>query len=144
MAKKFISTYAIIDKSPIDVYKFITDLAYYPYWADVSSITKVSGSGEVGTIYSVTRSKLIGTSTVQIEITQKEMPLFFAFADKSKPFFSEFGFKLSEDQDRTKIVVYHQVDAGLLSGFFSSNPITGSSSEKVFKALLEKLQFALI
>lgn len=143
MAKRIISASAIIDKSSIDVYKFVTDLAYYPYWNDVISIVKVSGSGEVGTIYNVTKPKIIGKSTVPIEIARKEMPLCFAFLDKSKAFASELGFKLSEEQGKTKVQVYHRVEAGLLSGFFGSNPITGSSSEEVFAEFLEKLKSAL-
>lgn len=143
MSKRRIAATVALDKPILRVYTFICDIAYYPFWTDISSVEKVSGTGEVGSIYTLTKRTMFGKESTPVEICQKVAPYHFAFQDKSKSFISEFGFQLKDLGEQTEITVYHEAQVRFFSGFLESNLVTGANTEVSLKKLLGSLQAAL-
>lgn len=143
MAKRIVSAKIIINKPALDVFKFICDIEYYPLWSDLAAVKKLTGTGEVGTIYELTKGTLLGKESAPVEISQKLTPLHFAFQDKSKDFVSEFGFRLRDMGEATEVTAYHEAQIMFFSGFFASNVLTGANTEVSLKAVLKKLKAAI-
>lgn len=142
MSKRVVSASIVLDKSPNQVFHFVTDVAYYPFWSDIRLVEKVSGTGEVGTVYRFSSKTLFGKESALVEVSAKEAPLHFAFQDKTKSFISEFGYRIEALDNQTKLTVYHQAQVRFFSGFLSSNPITGVNTELSLQQLLTKLKAA--
>lgn len=143
MAKRTVSAKLVIQKPILDVFKFISDIEYYPYWSDLSSIEKISGTGEVGTEYFLKKKTVFGMESATVQISQKVTPFHFAFQDKTKEFISEFGFRLRDMGEQTEVTVYHEANILFFSGFFASNVLTGANTEVSLRGILTKLKVAI-
>lgn len=132
----------VLNKSALQAYGFITDMDYYPYWSDVSHIEKVSGTGEVGTIYKIIKKTFLGKEEALLEVVQKIAPNHFALQDKTKSFVSIFGFRIEEMGDQCRLTVYHEAQLNFFSGFLSANPVTGVNSKLSLEQLLMKIKAA--
>lgn len=143
MSKRSVSAKIIINKPSLAVFTFVTDIQYYPMWSDLSSVEKVSGTGEVGTVYTLTKRTVFGSESAPVEISQKITPYQFAFQDKTKEFISEFGFRLREIGDTTEVTAYHEANILFFSGFFASNVLTGANTEISLRKVLQKLKAAI-
>lgn len=143
MSKRVVSSKIVIDKPVLTVYTFVSDIEYYPMWSDLSSVQKISGTGEVGTVYTLTKRTVFGSESAPVEISQKLTPHHFAFQDKTKEFISEFGFRLRAMGDTTEVTAYHEANILFFSGFFASNVLTGANTEFSLRGVLQKLKAAI-
>lgn len=143
MAKRNVSAKLVIHKPILEVFTFITDITYYPSWSDLTLVEKNSGTGEVGTLYTLTKKTMLGVESAQVEISQKLTPFHFAFQDKSKDFVSEFGFRLRDMGGETEVTAYHEAHILFFSGFFASNVLTGANTELSLRNVLTKLKAAI-
>ncbi len=143
MTKRVVSSKLIINKPILDVFTFVSDIEYYPSWNDLSAVIKVSGTGEVGTVYTLTKKTVFGVESAPVEISQKLTPFHFAFQDKTKEFISEFGFRLRDMGEQTEVTAYHEANITFFVGFFASNVLTGANTEISLRGVLIKLKSAL-
>lgn len=142
MSRKIVSASIVLDKSALEAYGFITDLDYYPYWSDIKHVEKVSGTGEVGSVYRLSKKTFVGKEEALVEVVHKVAPSHFAFRDQTKSHVSIFGFRIEDRGDQCLLTVYHEAQLNFFSGFLSANPITGVNNRFSLEELLKRIKAA--
>lgn len=126
----------LIKNSPDQVFSFISTLENLPSFTTISSIEKVSGSGDVGSIYSV----LGNVKATQIEVTKKTTPLIFAWQDKGVLYENEIGYEILETDGMTKVTTYIQLNVSLITNLLTINFLTDNNLQLEMENTLSKLK----
>lgn len=133
----------IINKQPHEIYFFISNPENFPFWSEFTLVEKVSGNGEIGSIYNIVSSTFLGKKKTPIEITQKKAHEHFAFKDNSISYANETGFKLEEIDGTTKITAYQEADMGALVFFATLSFLATRDTANTLSKMLEKLKLTL-
>lgn len=139
MAKR-VEASIVINKEPHQIYYFIADLLNLPLWSDVEAVEKVSGDGEVGSIYNIVTSTLLSKRKTPVEITQTITHGLFAFKDNSLSVNNETGFSLKEEGGQTRVTAYQEIDIGPLVSLLTLNFLTSRDADRSLSKMLERLK----
>lgn len=142
MAKR-IEVDIVINKEPHQIYYFISDLLNLPFWSDVDAVEKVSGGGEIGSIYNIVTPTLLGKRKTPVEITKTITHQHFAFKDNSLSVNNETGFSLKEEGEQTRVTAYQEIEIGPLVSLLTLNFLTSKDAGRSLSGMLERLKSIL-
>ena len=142
MAKK-VQVSIIINKPIGEVYSYITDPDQWAFWMDIAEVEKVSGNGEVGTIYNLAVPRVLGSRKTPIEITRKLAHIQFAFKDNSLSVGNETGFRLEEAEEGVLVTAYCQSDIGVIASVLTLGFLATMDTEQKLQKMLENLKSIL-
>lgn len=142
MAKR-IEVDIVINKEPHEIYYFISDLLNLPFWSDVDAVEIVSGGGEIGSIYNIITPTLLTKRKTSVEITKTVTHALFAFKDNSLSVNNETGFELKEEDGKTRVTAYQEIEIGPLVSLLTLNFLTSKDASRSLSGMLERLKSIL-
>jgi len=111
-----------------------------PFWTDVKLAKRVSGNGEVGTIYNLTMNKILSKKIIPVEVTQKLAHAKFAYRDTTVSVQNEIGYIFSEESGKTVVTAYREVGLGSLAYLLTLNFLTDRDTKKQLEESLASLK----
>jgi hypothetical protein len=139
MSKKITATIDI-EKGVGEVYSFVAKMENLPFWTEIKSAEKISGTGEVGTIYNLTVKSFLTKKIVPVEITQKLAHAKFAYRDTTVSVQNEIGYIFSEESGKTVVTAYREVGLGSLAYLLTLNFLTDRDTKKQLEESLASLK----
>lgn len=130
-----------IERSPEEIFSYVSVVENMPNWTSISSVEKVSGGGEVGTIYAIVTPTLFAKRRARIEVTQKLPPSLFAYRDPSLSFSNEVGYEIHEINGSITVTMYKQIDLGPIASLINGNLLGKSVQAEMEKMLLKLKDF---
>jgi carbon monoxide dehydrogenase subunit G len=122
-----------IDRSPEDVYAYLTDVSNLPKWQ-----SGVHSARRQGTEIHESRHMLGRELSTTLEIEEEEPPRVFALRAVNSPVPFSVRHELEPSGGGTRLTVTGEGDAGLLPGFAAG--IMARRAEKQFRKDFERLK----
>lgn len=137
---KRISAAIEIEKEVGEVYSFVTKVENLPFWTEIKLAEKISGTGEVGTIYNLTVKSHLTKKIVPVEVTQKLARSKFAYRDTTASVPNEIGYTFSDEGAKTKVTAYREVGLGSLAYLLTLNFLTERDTKQNLEESLASLK----
>ena len=122
-----------IDRSPEDVYAYLTDVSNLPKWQ-----SGVHAARREGSLIHESRHMLGRELTTTLEITEEERPRVFELRALDSPVPFTVRHELAPSGEGTRLTVVGEGDAGMLPGFAAG--IMAKRAEKQFRKDFERLK----
>lgn len=127
-----------INRPVNEVFSYIVNLQHMPYYTDIIEVNRISGNGEVGTIYEIVTRSTFSKIKKQIEISKKSAHMQFAYIDKSLNYENETGYMFEElSSGGVKVTSYKSANVG---GLYSLLTLNIGHERSVQKELYKSLQ----
>lgn len=137
MAKK-IQVTAEINRPVNEVFSYIVNLQNMPYYTDIIEVHRVSGNGEVGTVYELVMRTTFSKIKKQIEVSKKSAHMQFAYRDMSLNYENETGYMFEElAHGGVNVTAYKSANVG---GLYSLLTLNIGNERNVQKELYKSLQ----
>jgi len=133
----------VINKPILEVWGFLADFNNMIYfWDKIKAVEMIpeTGGGEVGTKYDLIVPGIIGKKKIPIEVTQKLATINLEFKDKSNSGSILTGYRFTENENGTTVVMYRESGYGALGSIVTLDFISSRGAGIEFKKILEKLK----